>query len=242
MICPRCGRSNPIPEATKNKCIQCGFSLLGEVSRADIRRRALRRAMFMIALFLAVIGATGWYAWSREWFGLFDSRDFVASDRPTITPLFAAGFVTVVVNGVEVPFSRDATWQVDAIVLSNSIPAEGSETSFVQRDLVLAWGEGSRINRKAISVSAQDGRWTIRSPNSLIEPSVLGDSSAVAHVIPADATLSATVNDLQPGARVGLTGYLVSATINGQLLSPTVTGNGTDQPTGYLVYLTGFSK
>lgn len=242
MICPRCGRDNPIPEATKNKCIQCGFSLLGEVPRADIRRHVRRKALFGILLVLAVICATSWYAWPREWFGLFGSRDFVASDRPTITPLFAAGFITVAVNGVDVPFSRDAAWQVDAVVLANSTPTAGSQTSFAVRDLVLVWGEGSRINRKSVSVASQDGRWTVKSSDSLVEPPLLGNTTAVVHVIPSDASIASAVAALQPGAKVGLNGYLISATINGNALSSTVAGNGADVPTEYLVYLTSVTR
>lgn len=242
MICPRCGRNNPVPEATQERCLQCGFLLTNEVSRHDIRKTAARRVYLQVVLLVLIIAGVGYFGWTRNLFGLRKMAVFTVSERPSITPIIGASLVSVDVNGFKTPFSKDAEWSVDAVVLANNPAIEGTETAFAERDLVLAWGPSAKVKQKTVSVAQEGGTTKVTTSSSQIEQETFINSVAVIHALASDSTIRATLTSFKPGSKVHVSGFLVSGTVDSKVISPTTNGNKTNEPTAYLLFISDLAK
>lgn len=106
-----------------------------------------------------------------------------------------------------------AGFSVDARVLSRKDYGSGREAELSPTDLALGWGEmrsEAVLSRLAIS---QSGRWyNYRwSGNAPLPPAEIVRSSANMHMIPANAAVAETLDDVSPGERVRIDGWLVEA-------------------------------
>lgn len=241
MICPRCGTDNPIPEASENRCLSCGFSLIGEVGRHDIHRAAARQNLLRLLVLLAVLGGLGWFAWSRQWFGLIGGSSFVPSDQISISQLFGAPTVEVAVQESTIRLLQESTLNVDAVVLANQPYTEGVLAPLAPNDLVIAWGAAAAAERKKITVTPHDRSASLATTDTRIDLITLTNTTAVFRTIPGNDALKRAIANLQPGNNVHLEGTLVSGVLDGVRLASRSSGVNEDEPTSYLLYVTSIT-
>ncbi len=239
MICPRCGIDNPIPEATKHRCVNCGFLLYAEAPREDIHQVARRRNALRSLVALVVLAAVVGVVWSQEWFGLFQPReDFVVSDQPVESPLLQTGPVTVPAGDVSAELTRRALWGVNGIVLANQSYSGTSLDALAPNDLLVAWGAVVSVDRRSYGVTLRDRMASVATEGSQLEPGQIANSIGLLHLIPANDQLRRALTKLKPGAEISLDGVLVTAQIGGQPIDLKTAAGGEGKPATFLVYIT----
>lgn len=241
MRCPRCGTENHTPEVTGHKCFNCGFLLLGEVSRRDFRKTVRRRLIVSILISLLVLGAAGYFAWTKEWFGLFRSG-FVASEAPDRTPVIGAGTVPLAVGDSSGIFLREESWSVEALVIALAKFESGALGSLAPYHVLLAWGAAAQYKPNDFNVEFDDRNARVISQDVRIDITTLSDSLGVAQILATGGKLEQQVSKIGAAARVRLTGYLVSGTVNGERVLPTVPAGADGVVGSYLVDVTSIER
>lgn len=238
MICPRCKTDNPVPEATNQRCHACGYSLVGEVSEHDVHVLAARRAAFRLLFFLVVLVGIIYVGIRTEWFGL-RSAPFTPSESIQSVGLFGADPIDFETPQGIVTLQPQSNFSVSAVVLLNQRYADGNLAQVAPRDLVVAWGDLARGDRKRISVVPHDRAATLSSPDGQFTSTAITSLSAVLHVIPANQAIKAILDNVSGGARVSLEGLVVRTTVGGEVLRGLVPGEEDGEPTTFLLYVTG---
>lgn len=237
MTCPRCGSANPIPEATNHKCHSCGYSLVGEVSRHDVHSMAARRAMLRVMLVLLVLGGITYAAIVTEWFGL-KAGPFVASDAPGMTTLFAPDPIDHETASGAVLLRPVANFSVNALLLLNQRYADGALQTLSERDLVVAWSDIAAGDRKRVTVIPHDRTVTLSSPDGQFDTKTLTSLTAVLHVIPASDSIKRVMQSVSGGAKLGIEGLVVNASVGGQNFEGITSGSDEGEPPAMLLYVT----
>ncbi|MBI4092384.1 MAG: hypothetical protein HY420_00480 [Candidatus Kerfeldbacteria bacterium] len=240
MKCPRCGVENPISEATQQRCLNCGFLLFGEISEhRDLRRSARRTLALQIVILLIVIAGLAVFAWSKNWFGLVGRDEFQVSDNPETIPLIGGGIAYLTVNESKVPFSREATWNVDAILLGQQV-YDDELSPAAKRDVFIVWGPAAAIRLNSIRGGLHDRTGTVTAPEELIEPDQLDNSVAILHLASNNSGVERLLAGAKPGARLSVSGFVLSGTISGTRYGiPPSTP--TEQVRSWLIEVTGLS-
>ncbi len=241
MKCPRCGTENHTPEVTGNKCYHCGFSLLGEVSRHDVRRAVRRRFVIGLMVPLLVLVSAGYYAWTQDWFGLF-SRRFVASDAPERMPVIGAGSLPLTVGDASGIFLREESWSVDAMVVAPAKFETGTLGALAPYHILLAWGPAGQYQPNSFKTEFDERNARIISQDPAIDTTALTEFFGVAQILATGGTLEERVSKMSVGAKVRLTGYLVSGTVEGERILPVVPGSADGSVASYLLEITGFER
>ncbi|MBI5404620.1 MAG: hypothetical protein HY976_00165 [Candidatus Kerfeldbacteria bacterium] len=237
MTCPRCGAANPIPEATKHKCHNCGYSLVGEVSRHDVHTMAARRAMLRVMLLLVVLAGIVYAAIVTEWFGL-KAGPFVPSDAPTMTTLFAPDPIDYETANGTVVLKPVANISVNALLLQNHRYGDGALQPLSERDFVVAWSDIAAGDRKRVTVVPHDRTATLSSPDGQYDTKTLTSLTAVLHIIPANDNIKRVIQSVSGGAKLGIEGLVVNAAVGGQNFEGITSGSDEGEPQSMLLYVT----
>lgn len=236
MKCPRCGKENPVPEATNHLCHNCGFNLIGEVTKHDVHELAARRSLFKFFFIVIILGGIGYSGYRTNWFGII-ANPFVASERPDITATPAADDIQFAATSSTITLHPQSAFRLNALVLANQRYADGTLDVLSNRDLIVGWGSIATGSRKRIEVTLHDRTASLLSPDGQIDGKTLLSLSATLHVIPATDNIKRILENLQGGAKITIEGSLVEATIDNTHFAAVQIGSGEGEPTQFLLYV-----